>query len=167
MRLIRTRMMLAGGLMAIATAAAGVTAAGPASAASGSASAASAPAASGSAASGPVVLVNCAGAGQVRPTRYDGPGCMPANELVAGLTWTSWRSAAFGSGVLKVNDCTPTCAQGSYATYPILVVLWQARPWPGHPGRAYFSRLTWIFTAHRPGQAPAAQTFTLPASGHP
>src|SRR5689334_16723694 len=130
MRLIRTRLMLAGGLMTIATAAAGVTAAGPASAASGSVSAVSAV----SAASGPVVLVSCAGAGQVRPARYDGPGCMPANELVAGLTWTSWRSAAFGSGVLKVNNCTPTCAQGSYVKYPILVVLWRASPWPGHPG---------------------------------
>ena len=155
-RLIRTRRMLAGGLLAIATAAAGVTAAGPASAAS------AAPAAS-----GPVVLVSCTGAGQVRPARYDGIGCMPSNELVAGLTWTSWRSAAFGGGVLKVNDCTPTCAQGSYVKYPILVVLWRARPWPGHPGREYFSRLTWIFTAQRPGHAPAAQTFTLPASGQP
>ena len=119
-----------------------------------------------SAASGPVVLVNCAGAGQVRPARYD-IGCMPSSELVAGLKWTSWHSAAFGSGVLKVNDCTPTCAQGTYVKYPILVVLWRARPWPAHAGREYFSRLTWIFTGHRPGHAPAAQTFTLPASGHP
>ena len=129
-RFIRTRTMLAGGLLAIATAAAGVTAAGPALAASASA------------ASRPVVLVSCGGVGQVRPARYDGTGCMPSNELVAGLTWTSWRSAAFGSGVLKVNDCTPTCAQGRYVKYPILVVLWRARPWPGHPGRAYFSQLT-------------------------
>jgi hypothetical protein len=163
MMLIRTRMMLAGGLMAVATAAAGIAAAGPASAASAPASAASAPA---SAASRPVVLVNCAGAGQVRPAGYD-IGCMPSSELVVGLKWTSWRSAAFGSGVLKVNDCTPTCAQGTYIKYPILVVLWRARPWPRHAGREYFSRLTWIFTAQRPGHTPAAQTFTLPASGQP
>jgi hypothetical protein len=163
MTLIRTRMMLAGGLMAVTTAAAGIAAAGPASAASAPASAASAPA---SAASRPVVLVNCAGAGQVEPASYD-IGCMPSSEFVAGLKWTSWRSAAFGSGVLKVNDCTPTCAQGTYVKYPILVVLWRARPWPRHPGREYFSRLTWIFTAHSPGHAPAAQTFTLPASGQP
>ena len=156
---IRPRMMLAGGLMAVTTAAASIAAAGPASAAS----AASAPA---SAASRPVVLVNCTGAGQVEPASYD-IGCMPSSELVAGLKWTSWRSAAFGSGVLKVNDCTPTCAQGTYVKYPILVVLWRARPWPAHAGREYFSRLTWIFTGHRPGHTPAAQTFTLPASGQP
>jgi len=148
MRLIRARMMLAGGLMAVA-AASGVVLAGPASAGSSQA-----------------VLVNCNGAGQVRPAGYD-IGCMPSNELVTGLTWTSWRSVAFGSGMLKVNDCTPTCAQGTYVKYPILAVLWRAKPWPRHPGQEYFSRLTWIFTAQRPGHAPAAQTFVLPASGHP
>ena len=146
MRLIRARMMLAGGLMAVA-AASGVVLAGPASAGSSQA-----------------VLVNCNGAGQVRPAGYD-IGCMPSNELVTGLTWTSWRSAAFGSGILKVNDCTPTCAQGTYVKYPILAVLWRAKPWPRHPGREYFSRLTWIFTAQRPAHTPAAQTFVLPSSG--
>jgi len=148
MRLIRARMMLAGGLMAVA-AASGVVLAGPASAGSSQA-----------------VLVNCNGVGQVRPAGYD-IGCMPSNELVTGLTWTSWRSAAFGSGILKVNDCTPTCAQGTYVKYPILAVLWRAKPWPRHPGREYFSRLTWIFTTQRPAHTPAAQTFVLPSSGHP
>lgn len=140
--------------MAVATAGSGVALAGPAFAASGQA------------ATGPVVLVNCTGSGQVRSARYD-IGCMPSNELVTGLRWTSWRSAAFGSGILMVNDCTPTCAQGSYVNFPILVVLWRAKPWPRHPGRAYFSRLTWIFTGQRPGHAPAAPTFVLSASGHP
>ena len=148
MRLIRARMMLAGGLMAVA-AASGVVLAGPASAGSSQA-----------------VLVNCNGVGQVRPAGYD-IGCMPSNELVTGLTWTSWRSVAFGSGMLKVNDCTPTCAQGTYVKYPILAVLWRAKPWPRHPGQEYFSRLTWIFTTQRPAHTPAAQTFVLPSSGHP
>lgn len=149
MRFFRARMMLAGGLVSVAAAASGVALAGPASAGSNQ-----------------VVLVNCSGVGQVRPAGYD-IGCMPANELVTGLTWTSWRSTAFGSGTLKVNDCTPTCAQGSYIKYPILAVLWRARSWPGHPGRAYFSRLTWIFTGPRPAHTPTDQTFVLPASGHP
>src|SRR6516165_5006754 len=150
MRLIRARMMLAGGLMAVAATTSGVVLAGPASAAG----------------STQAVLVNCAGTGQVRPAGYD-IGCMPSQELVTGLTWTSWRSAAFGSGTLKVNDCTPTCAQGSYVKYPILTVLWRAEPWPKHAGQEYFSRLTWIFTGNRPGHVPAAQTFGLPSSGQP
>ena len=145
MGFIRARMMLAGGLLAVTAAAAGVALAGPASAGSSQ-----------------VVLVNCGGAGQVRPAGYD-IGCMPSQELVTGLTWTSWRSVAFGSGTLEVNDCTPTCAQGTYIKYPILVVLWRAEPWSKHPGQNYFSRLTWIFTGNRPGRVSAAQTFVLPS----
>ena len=150
MRLIRVRVALAGALVAIAGTTAGVVlAAGPASAESSQ-----------------VVLVNCSGHGQVRPAGYD-PSCMPSSELVTGLTWTSWRPVAFVSGVLKVNDCTPSCAQGKYISYPILTVLWRARPWPGHPGQKYFSRLTWIFTSNRPDPLHAAQTFTLSSSGQP
>lgn len=150
MRLIRARVALAGGLMAVAGTVAGVVlAAGPASAGSNQ-----------------VVLVNCSGHGQVRPVGYD-IGCMPSSELVTSLKWTSWRSVAFGSGVLKVNDCTPTCAQGKYIKYPILTVLWRAEPWPKHPGQEYFSRLTWIFTGNHPKHVAAAQTFTLPSSGQP
>jgi len=150
MRLVRARAALAGALMAIAGTAAGtVLAATPASAGTSQ-----------------VVLVDCTGHGQVRPAGYD-IGCMPSSELVTGLRWTSWRSVAFGSGVLKVNDCTPTCAQGKYISYPILTVLWRAEPWPHHPGQEYFSRLTWIFTGQRPGHVPAAQTFTLPSSAQP
>jgi hypothetical protein len=148
MKFSRGRMMLAGGLLAGA-ATSGVVLAGPASAASSQ-----------------VVLVNCQGVGQVRPAGYD-IGCMPSNELVSGLTWTSWRSVAFGAGTLKVNDCTPTCAQGKYINYPILVVLWRAQPWPGHPGQHYFSRLTWIFTGSRPAHIPTSQTFALPSSAQP
>jgi hypothetical protein len=65
--------------------------------------------------------------------------------------------------VFRVNNCTPSCAQGTYVNYPILTVLWRAEPWPEHDGRAYFSRLTVIFTgAHHP-HGPAAQTLVLPA----
>ena len=65
--------------------------------------------------------------------------------------------------MLKVDDCTPTCAQGKYIDYPILTVLWRPVSWPGHPGRRHFSRLTWIFTGKRPAHALAAQTLSLPA----
>jgi len=112
----------------------------------------------------PVVLVNpCTGGGQVKPATYD-IGCMASQEFVSGLSWTSWKSVAFGSGTLKVNNCTPSCAAGKYVKFPILVVLWRAQPWPHHAGRLYFSRLTWIFTGKRPSVVhQAAQTFNLPA----
>ena len=146
MRLFRMRTALTATLAVAAMVTGAVLAAGPAAAGPG-----------------PVVLVNpCGGQGQVRPAHYD-IGCMPSSELVTGLRWAAWRPVAFGSGVLKVNDCTPTCAQGTYRRYPVATVLWRARPWPHHAGQAYFSRLTWIFTGKRPGHVPAAQTFTLPA----
>jgi len=147
MKLTRARALLGAGLLAAA----------------GAASAIVVTAVPAAAASSPVVLVNCAGHGKVRPAVYD-IGCMPSSEYVAGLTWTSWRSVAFGSGTLKVNDCTPTCAAGKYINYPILTVLWRAEAWPKHAGKDYFSRLTWIFTGKRSAGARVSQTFTLPAS---
>jgi len=113
----------------------------------------------------PVVLVNpCPpGQGLFKPSTYDN-GCMASQEFVSGLSWTSWKSVAFGSGALKVNNCNPSCAMGRYVKFPILVVLWRARPWPHHAGRQYFSRLTWIFTGKRPSVVhTAAQTFSLPS----
>jgi len=148
MKLIRVRAMLAAGIIAAAGTVTGTAlAASPASAASPT-----------------VVLVGCHGKVLVRPAVYD-IGCMPSNEFVGGLSWTSWRSVAFGSGVLKVNNCTPSssCGPSKFTKYPILVVLWRAAPRPGHPGQ-YFSRLTWIFTGKRPAHVPVTQTFTLPAT---
>jgi hypothetical protein len=155
MRLTRARSFLAAGLVAATSlATAAVLVAGPASAR---------PAAP----SGPhpVVLVNPCNTSQglVKPSTYD-IGCMASQEFVSGLSWTSWKSVAFGSGTLKVNNCNPSCAMGKYIKFPILVVLWRAKPWPHHVGRQYFSRLTWIFTGKRPsGVHTAAQTSTLPS----
>ena len=155
MTLTRTRSFLAAGLVAATSlATAAVMIAGPASAKPGA-----------PASPRPVVLVNpCPpGQGQVKPSTYD-IGCMPSQEFISGLTWTSWRSVAFGSGTLKVNNCDPSCAMGKYIKFPILVVLWRAQPWPHHAGRQYFSRLTWIFTGKRPrGTHATAQTFSLPS----
>lgn len=113
----------------------------------------------------PVVLVNpCPPKqGLVRPSTYK-IGCMASQQFVSGLSWTNWKSTAFGSGTLKVNSCNPSCAAGKFNKFPILVVLWRAQPWPHHSGRQYFSRLTWIFTGKRPSVVhTAAQTFTLPS----
>ncbi len=145
MRFDRVRVALAAGLMTLAgTTTAAVLTAAPASASSSQ-----------------VVVVNC-GHGVVRPAQYD-IGCMASQEFLAQLRWTSWTSVAFGGGVLKVNDCTPTCAQGKYIKYPVLTVLWRAKPWPGHSGRQYFSRLTFIFTGKRPAHNPVTETLSLPA----
>ncbi len=145
MRLTRMRIAMAAGVLAV----------------SGTVTATALAVAPASAGASQVVVVNCAGQGQVRPGGYD-IGCT-ANEMLATLHWQTWRGTAYGNGVLKVDNCTPTCAQGKYIKYPVLTVLWRPSPWPGHAGRRYFTRVTWIFTGKRPGHALAAQTLTLPA----
>jgi len=152
MTFTRARAVLAAGLIAVAaTVTVTVLAAGPASAATS-----------------PTALVGCQGQALVRPAVYD-IGCMPSSELVTNLSWVSWSSVAFGSGILRVNNCTPSasCGPSNYTKYPILAVLWGAKPWPHHQGRDYFSKLTWIFTGTRPAQSPVTQTFTLPDAAQP
>jgi hypothetical protein len=146
MRLTRARVFLAAGLLAAAATVTTTALAG----------------ASASAVSSQVVIVNCGGHGQVRPASYD-IGCI-ANELLAKMSWTSWRATAFGHGDLKINNCIPTCAQGRFISHQVLLVAWRAKPWPHHVGREYFSRLTFIFTAKPPAHGRAAQTITLPAT---
>ena len=145
MRLTRMRITVTAGLLAASgTLAATAVAVAPASAGATT-----------------VVMVNCAGQGQIRPGGYD-IGCT-ANEMLATLHWQTWSGTAYGNGVLKVDDCTPTCAQGKYIKYPVLTVLWRPKAWAGHAGHRYFTRVTWIFTGKRPGNARAAQTLSLRA----
>jgi hypothetical protein len=87
---------------------------------------------------------------------------MPSNEFIGHPKWTSWGSVAFGSGDLEVNNCMPTCAHGKYIKYPILIVLWRARPWQG--GGRYFSRMTWIYSGKRPHHAAVTNTITWPSA---
>ena len=158
MRLTRNRIFLAVGALAMA----GTAAATASLAVAGTASATPV-----AARASQVVLIGCSNnKAQVRPATIGLPGCMPANEFVGGMKWTSWTSTAFGAGTLKLNSCTPNCAKGKYINYPILMVLWRAEPWPGHSGGRYFSRMTWIYTGKRPpGSHIAAPTFNL--SPHP
>src|SRR5882757_2674485 len=78
MRLTRMRITVAAGLLAVSgTLAATAVAVAPASAGSTT-----------------VVMVNCAGQGQIRPGGYD-IGCT-ANEMLATLHWQTWRGTAYG-----------------------------------------------------------------------
>jgi hypothetical protein len=154
-RLTRVRIMAAvAGLAASGIVAGVVVAAGPASAGPAAASATR------------VVLVNqCTGKGQVRPhPNVSLPGCMGGSELIGKASWTSWGSTAFGKGDLEVNNCNPSssCGPSQFTKYPILIVLWRARPWQG--GGRYFSRMTWIYTGKRPRHSAVTNTVTWPSA---
>jgi hypothetical protein len=153
MRLTRLHVVLAAGVVAVSGSVAG--------AAMGLASAAPT-------ASHQVVLVQCNGKGQVKPSSTFQPGCMGSNQDITALKWSSWSSSGFATGTFGVNDCTPSskCGPSQFTKFPILAVLWRPAAWPGHAGRHFFSRLTVIFTGsgkHFPKGAKAVQTFDLRA----
>jgi serine/threonine protein kinase len=51
-------------------------------------------------------------------TSADGSG------YVDGITWTSWGQAtATGTGTLQVDNCTPSCATGTYTGYPATITI--------------------------------------------
>jgi hypothetical protein len=80
-------------------------------------------------------------AGQIMPRAIAfGAG---GSLLVRQVTWSTWQhGAAHGRGVVWVNDCSPSCAQGSYTKSPATLTLSATRT---HDGHAYYSRLvmTW------------------------
>jgi hypothetical protein len=162
LRILVAALALAGAATAVAVgaAAAAATAAAPRPPATARATASSAP-----------LVINCLGHGQIRPHRYV-LTCADGNDYLTGLHWASWGSAGFGSGSSAFNDCTPSCVSGHFHSFPVLVVLWRARPWPGHPGERYFTRVTLIYPGKRTYRAggrahrlPATSTSPLSASG--
>ena len=72
-------------------------------------------AASAVAASKPAVaIVDCGSAARVRPTTLI-IACADANLYVSSITWSNWGGArASARGVLRWNDCTPTCVAGHW-----------------------------------------------------
>jgi len=97
-----------------------------------------------------VVMVDCDGKLQTRPSGFV-LTCADANDAMTALHWVGWAdNQAFGTGTEKVNACTPDCANGKLVSYQALITLWRPQPLPGHPGVRYFTRITRIYPANRP-----------------
>jgi hypothetical protein len=58
---------------------------------------------------------------QVRPETLD-IGCT-GDISMSTVTWSSWGSRGYGSGVLTVNSCRPSCATGALSSSPAFVVV--------------------------------------------
>ena len=99
------------------------------------------------------VVGNCTKS-QVRPAAII-LACADANRSLTHLHWSSFGgTTARGSGRYEVNDCTPNCAAGRFHSYPIGLVLSNARPCPD--GRDDYRSATISFTSTRmPGQRSA------------
>lgn len=51
--------------------------------------------------------------------------CADANSEVSSLTWTDWGQAtAYATGVVRWNDCTPTCVAGVWKQASINLWVW-------------------------------------------
>ncbi len=96
-----------------------------------------------------VIVVDCLGKQQTRPSSFI-LTCADAGDVLTALHWVNWASQAFGTGTEMIKTCTPNCAEGGFVSYPALIALWRPEPLPGHPGVLYFTRITTIYTANRP-----------------
>lgn len=67
-------------------------------------------------------VVTCNGELKTEPAQIILSG--DGSAFVTGLTWTGWGlSGATGAGTLKLDNCNPNCAQGSFTDYQVTVVL--------------------------------------------
>ena len=89
-----------------------------------------------------VVVLDCLGKPQVRPTSFV-LTCADDNSYLTGLAWSSWNAgSALGTGKWHLNDCVPNCARGHFLTYPVDVTFWRSRPVKNNPGELHFTRIT-------------------------
>jgi hypothetical protein len=109
------------------------------------------------------VVIDCAVHAQTRPGQYV-LACADGNADLARLHWATWgSSAALADGISTFNDCVPNCVSGHGHSFPVLVALWRAEPWPGHAGERYFTRLTIIYTGSRTYRA-GGKLYHLPVT---
>jgi hypothetical protein len=97
------------------------------------------------------VVFDCLNHPVVTPADYI-LACADDGAVLDHLSWLSWTPGqAVAHGVNQINDCTPNCAEGKFINYPATVTFWRPEPLAGHPGTAYFTRLTVHYTtAKRP-----------------
>ena len=96
------------------------------------------------------VWFDCTHDGQEEPSDYI-LTCADAGSVLEHLVWASWTAQqAVATGVHELNSCTPSCAEGTFTGYPVVVTLWRSEPVSGQPGEQYFTRITVRYTGPRP-----------------
>ena len=105
---------------------------------------------------GPRYLADCLGKPQVRPAEII-LACGDGNAAVSDITWVGWGSTfAAGKGTATINDCKPSCVNGTGHNYPVVVILTGRQTCrPG--GQIAYARLTLAFldgASQRSGSQP-------------
>jgi hypothetical protein len=97
-----------------------------------------------------IVVLNCLGQAQVRPSSFI-LACADANDYLTKLSWTSWEpNLASAYGTQEENDCIPYCAAGHFHAYPVDVVLWGGTAVIGSPGTQRYRTITLLYPGKRP-----------------
>jgi len=104
------------------------------------------------AAPGPVLIPDCSNAyygGKVTPPDWS-TGCLGGSVNLYELSWSGWGGpAAVANGIVRHNDCEPSCADGSIYPYPVQLQASNPRECASPLGRrSYYSRFA--ITAYLP-----------------
>jgi hypothetical protein len=76
----------------------------------------------------------------------------------SGIGWTRWTAeVALGSGFNQLNNCTPSCAGGTFRGYPVKIELWRPRTLSG---ALVFTRMTIFYKKSHPPGEQSHYTFT-------
>ncbi|RNL78922.1 hypothetical protein [Nocardioides marmorisolisilvae] len=104
-------------------------------------------------------LLTCLGQPIARPSEV-ALACADANADLKAVDWKNWGGdRAQGTATFEENDCTPTCADGSFHSYPVTVVATN-RAVKG--GTAQYRSIELHFTGTAPASAPGGSaTFDL------
>lgn len=102
---------------------------------------------------------------QVKPAAIaytgDGTGFLGGPNVrnrKSGIDWTKWTTdVALGSGYNQLNNCTPSCAGGTFHGYSVKIEMWQPRTLSG---TLVFTRMTIFYKHDHPPGARSHYTFT-------
>lgn len=109
-----------------------------------------------------VVWTGCSHEPSVKPKTVV-VSCADDNFYIAGIKWDGWHaSAAAGTGVGHVNNCTPNCAAGKFKTYPVSITF--SDPVTCVKGRREYARVSWHWTATKPKDQKSTDDIVFPCS---
>jgi hypothetical protein len=93
-----------------------------------------------------------------RPHHID--WCGNTTDGFRSLRWSSWGlDHARASGLMRLNDCNPDCAEGTIHHYAAHVRLHRVVYVHGHPR---FSRVSWTFTHRHNRSGQTIELLTTP-----
>ena len=107
------------------------------------------------------VMIDRGGRTMVMPSTFQ-LACADGNNYLSHLNWGSWRQGyAAARGTQTMNDCTPSCALGTFRTYPVHVVVWGNAAVTGHSDQRRFAMITLRY----PGRPPSVYSGTTKVTG--